>query len=65
LNLAPELRLGVTGVRAAAIQFGSFIGAAVGGMALAIGGLTAAGLAFAALFAAAALPHLRATTLAS
>ena len=65
LNLAPELRLGVTGVRAAAIQFGSFIGAAVGGMALAIGGFTAAGLAFAALFAAAALPHLRATTLAS
>ena len=65
LNLAPELRLGVTGVRTAAIQFGSFVGAAVGGMALALGGFTAAGLAFAALFAAAALPHLRATTLTS
>ena len=48
LNLAPELRLGVTGVRAAAVQFGSFVGAAVGGVALALGGFTAAGLAFAA-----------------
>ena len=65
LNLAPELRLGVTGVRTAALQFGSFIGAAVGGIALAVGGFTAAGLAFAALFVAAALPHLRATTLTS
>ncbi len=38
LGLAPELRLGVTGVRAAAIQAGYFVGAAVGGAALAIGG---------------------------
>ena len=65
LNLAPELRLGVTGVRTAALQFGSFVGAAVGGVALALGGFTAAGLAFAVLFAAAALPHVRATTLTS
>jgi DHA1 family inner membrane transport protein len=65
LNLAPELRLGVTGVRTAALQFGSFVGAAVGGVALAVGGFTAAGLAFAALFAAAALPHVRAITLTS
>jgi DHA1 family inner membrane transport protein len=64
LNLAPALRLGVTGLRTAALQFGSFVGAAVGGAALAWGGFTAAGLAFAGLFAAAALPHLRATTLA-
>jgi DHA1 family inner membrane transport protein len=64
LNLAPALRLGVTGLRTAALQFGSFVGAAVGGAALAAGGFTAAGFAFAGLFAAAALPHLSATTLA-
>ena len=35
LGLAPELRLGVTGVRTAALQSGYFVGAAVGGAALA------------------------------
>ncbi len=59
LDLAPELRLGVTGVRTAALQFGSFVGAAVGGAALALGGFTAVGLAFAALFVLATVPHLR------
>jgi predicted MFS family arabinose efflux permease len=34
LDLASELRLGVTGVRTAALQFGSFVGAAVGGWRL-------------------------------
>jgi len=58
LDLAPELRLGVTGVRAAAIQLGYFVGASVGGVALAEGGYTALGLAFAALFLGAAIPHL-------
>ena len=58
LGLAPELRLGVTGVRAAAIQAGYFVGAAVGGAALAIGGYGTLGLAFAALFVGAAVPHL-------
>jgi MFS transporter, DHA1 family, inner membrane transport protein len=58
LDLAPELRLGVTGVRTAAIQLGYFVGAAVGGIALAGGGYTALGLAFAALFVGAAVPHL-------
>ena len=58
LDLAPELRLGVTGVRTAAIQLGYFVGAAVGGLALAGGGYTALGLAFAALFVGAAVPHL-------
>ncbi len=58
LGLAPELRLGVTGVRAAAIQAGYFVGAAVGGVALAAGGYAAVGLAFAALFVGAAIPHL-------
>ena len=60
LGLAPELRLGVTGVRTAALQSGYFVGAAVGGVALAAGGYTALGLAFAALFVGAAIPHLRA-----
>lgn len=58
LGLAPELRLGVTGVRTAALQSGYFVGAAVGGAALAVGGYTTLGLAFAALFVAAAVPHL-------
>ena len=58
LELAPELRLGVTGVRTAALQFGYFVGAAAGGLALAAGGYTGLGLAFAALFVAAAVPHL-------
>ena len=58
LGLAPELRLGVTGVRAAAIQAGYFVGAALGGAALAVGGYGTLGLAFAALFVGAAIPHL-------
>lgn len=58
LDLAPELRLGVTGVRTAAIQLGYFVGAAVGGAALAAGGYSAVGLAFAGLFACATVPHL-------
>ena len=58
LDLAPELRLGVTGVRTAALQLGYFVGAAIGGFALASGGYTALGLAFAALFVGAAVPHL-------
>ncbi len=58
LGLAPELRLGVTGVRTAALQSGYFVGAAVGGVALASGGYGAVGAAFAALFVAAAVPHL-------
>jgi len=58
LGLAPELRLGVTGVRTAALQSGYFVGAAVGGVALSAGGYEALGLAFAALFAGAAIPHL-------
>ena len=58
LGLAPKLRLGVTGIRAAAIQAGYFVGAAVGGAALAVGGYGTLGLAFAALFVGAAVPHL-------
>jgi len=58
LDLAPELRLGVTGVRTAALQLGYFVGAAVGGLALSAAGYAGLGLAFAALFLAAAVPHL-------
>lgn len=58
LGLAQDLRLGVTGVRAAAIQAGYFVGAAVGGAALAVGGYGTLGLGFAALFVGAAIPHL-------
>jgi len=58
LDLAPELRLGVTGVRTAALQFGYFLGAAAGGLALAAGGYRALGLALSALFAGATIPHL-------
>jgi DHA1 family inner membrane transport protein len=57
LGLAQELRLGVTGVRTAAIQSGYFVGAAVGGIALATGGYALLGAAFAGLFVAAAIPH--------
>jgi predicted MFS family arabinose efflux permease len=57
LGLAPELRLGVTGVRTAALQSGYFVGAAVGGIALAWSGYSAVGLAFALLFVGAAIPH--------
>jgi predicted MFS family arabinose efflux permease len=58
LGLAPELRLGVTGVRTAALQSGYFVGAALGGIALASGGYSLVGFAFAALFVGAAIPHL-------
>jgi predicted MFS family arabinose efflux permease len=58
LGLAPALRLGVTGVRTAALQLGYFVGAGVGGLALAAGGYGAVGLAFSALFVGAAVPHL-------
>jgi predicted MFS family arabinose efflux permease len=58
LGLAQELRLGVTGVRTAAIQSGYFVGAAIGGIALATGGYALLGAAFAGLFVAAAIPHL-------
>jgi predicted MFS family arabinose efflux permease len=61
LGLAPGLRLGVTGVRTAALQSGYFVGAAVGGAALAAGGYAMLGLAFAALFVGAAVPHLMPT----
>ena len=58
LDLAPELILGVTGIRTAVLQLGYFVGAAVGGLALAAGGYRALGLALAAMFVGATVPHL-------
>ena len=57
LELGPRVRLGVTGVRTAALQLGYFVGAAIGGVALALGGFGALGIAFSGLFVAAAVPH--------
>ncbi len=48
----------MTSIRAAAIQFGYLLGAAAGGVALALGGYPAVGAVLAALFLTGALPHL-------
>jgi hypothetical protein len=45
-------------MRAAANQLGYLLGAAAGGLALALGGFLAVSFTFAALFASAALIHL-------
>jgi MFS transporter, DHA1 family, inner membrane transport protein len=58
LDLAPTLRLGVTGVRTAALQLGYFVGAAVGGAALGLAGYTGLGIALASLFLAGAITYL-------
>lgn len=55
LEVAPDRRVAIMGARAAATQFGYFIGAGVAGAALGLGGYTALGLALGAFFAASAL----------
>lgn len=64
LDAAPDRRLAVMGVRTAANQFGYLVGAAAGGLALAIGGYPAVGVLFGALFVGATvvLVRLRADT---
>lgn len=57
-DAAPEQKLAVTSIRAAATQFGYLLGAGVAGAALAAGGFPALGLAQATLFVAAAIPHI-------
>jgi predicted MFS family arabinose efflux permease len=57
MDKAPEDRVAVMSLRAAANQLGYLLGAAVGGLALTLGGFSALGLTLAALFAAAALIH--------
>jgi predicted MFS family arabinose efflux permease len=61
MDAAPEDRVAVMSLRAAANQFGYLLGAAVGGLALEVGGFTLLGVALAAMFGGAALVHLGAT----
>ncbi len=58
LGATPERRRAVMGARAAASQFGYFLGSAAAGGALAAGGYPAFGLVLALLFVASALPFL-------
>jgi predicted MFS family arabinose efflux permease len=57
MDSAPEDRVAVMSMRAAANQLGYLLGAAAGGLALTLGGFPALGLTLAGLFAAAALIH--------
>jgi DHA1 family inner membrane transport protein len=57
LDAAPEHKLAVTSIRAAATQFGYLLGTGAAGAALATGGYAALGAAQATLFVAAAAPH--------
>jgi DHA1 family inner membrane transport protein len=54
VSTPPELRPTVTGLRAATMQVGYFLGSLIGGVALAAGGYGALGLAMGASFAGAA-----------
>ena len=58
MDTAPEDKLAVMSMRAAANQFGYLLGAAAGGLALAVGGFPGFGAALAGMFAAAALVHM-------
>jgi predicted MFS family arabinose efflux permease len=55
LEVAPEHRLAAMGLRAAATQFGYFLGSAVAGVALGFGGYPALGLTLGTFFVASAL----------
>ena len=57
MDAAPEDRVAVMSMRAAANQFGYLLGAAAGGLALTLGGFPALGLTLAALYAGAVLVH--------
>jgi len=58
MDTVPEDKIAVMSMRAAANQFGYLLGAAAGGLALALAGFTGLGAALAAMFAAAVLAHL-------
>jgi predicted MFS family arabinose efflux permease len=62
MDTAPDDRVAVMSMRAAANQFGYLFGAAAGGLALALGDFPALGGALGAMFAAGALIHLSAVT---
>jgi predicted MFS family arabinose efflux permease len=57
MDAAPQDRVAVMSMRAAANQFGYLLGAAAGGLALAVAGFTGLGVALGCLFAAAVLVH--------
>jgi predicted MFS family arabinose efflux permease len=57
MDTAPEDKIAVMAVRAAANQFGYLLGAAAGGLALALSGFTGLGVALSGLFAAAVVVH--------
>jgi len=58
MESAPDDKVTVMSMRAAANQFGYLLGAALGGLALAAGGFDTMGLTFSSLFALGALVHL-------
>jgi predicted MFS family arabinose efflux permease len=57
MDTAPDDKLAVMAMRASANQFGYLLGAAAGGVALAVGGFSALGGALAAMFLAAIAVH--------
>jgi predicted MFS family arabinose efflux permease len=57
MDTAPQDRVTVMSMRAAANQFGYLLGAAAGGLALAVAGFAGLGIALGSLFAAAVLVH--------
>jgi DHA1 family inner membrane transport protein len=59
LDAAPDQRVAVMGLRAAAVQFGYLLGAASGGAALAAGGFGLLGATLGVLFLLGVAPHLR------
>lgn len=62
MDTAPEDKLAVMALRAAANQFGYLLGAAAGGLALAVAGFPGLGVALGAMFGAAVLVHAPAFT---
>jgi predicted MFS family arabinose efflux permease len=57
MDSAADDRIAVMSLRAAANQFGYLLGAGAGGLALALGGFAAVGVAFAAMFLCTAAIH--------
>ena len=58
LDAAPDRRLGIMGMRAAATQYGYLVGAAAGAAAIAASGYGGLGVVLGAFLALAAVPHL-------
>jgi predicted MFS family arabinose efflux permease len=57
LEVCSKRRVFAMRIRTAANQFGYLLGSVIGGVALAVGGYTALGIAFGVMFLLAALPH--------